>query len=172
MFRITVSNCFNSFMTPANLSSVNILIFLLAFPWPDRGVRRSHKHIYRVWLMMAWERFNPSPGGFLGPAWLIFKPIVWLTSLATPCLSSHIWIQNGILQVFQCFADIYHIIAKIERSAFNYCVIALWGSIVCHVINNRLCKYTSTDRQWWQTIIMSRLVGGGWRRAGVGYWVM
>ena len=65
-----------------------ISIFLLPFPWSDRGGRRSHKHIYRVWLMMAWERFNPSPGGFLGPAWLIFKPIVWLTSLATPCLSS------------------------------------------------------------------------------------
>ena len=29
MFRITVSNCFNSFMTPANLESVNISIFLL-----------------------------------------------------------------------------------------------------------------------------------------------
>ena len=94
-----------------------IFIFLLAsVPLPGRGGRRSHKHIYRVWLMMAWERFNPSPGGFLGPAWLIFKPIVWLTSLATPCLSSHIWIQNGILQVFQCFVDIIFLFAKIERS--------------------------------------------------------
>ena len=145
----------------------------LYFCWPAlfpagqrRGGRRSHKHIYQVWLMMAWERFNPSPGGFLGPAWLIFKPIVWLTSLATPCLSSHIWIQNGILQVFCRY---YHIIAKLGRSAFNYCVNAHY----CHVIANRLYKYTVSERDSdVMTIMMSRLVDGGLRCVGVWGWVI
>ena len=114
VYLICLCFCCNSYYNNIIRNMFCQTVMFLYFCWPvpllDSGGRRSHKHIYRVWLMMAWERFNPSPGGFLGPAWLIFKPIVWLTSLATPCLSSHIWIQNGILQVFQCFVDIIYLL--------------------------------------------------------------